>query len=379
MTWATNAVASLTEALIGQSNVAVAAIDESETVVPPTTTRFEIGSVTKTMTATILAQLVGEKVLHLTDEIGNWLDAGPNSGITIGELATHKSGLPSTAFHPAAPTNPWAGYTFEQAETDLRRVTRGEPRYSNLGYQLLGLIVQRAAKQPYPTLLTSRLFTPLAMPHTTIGGLKWEQPLGAGGVETTIADLARYAAACLFPPPTPLGEAITLAQTESLAWTTHDGVHEHSGGTAGFSASVSVTRGRAIAILTSNPGSPAYSAHLKQSARQTLAGKDPREVTQATPWPMWQADAIATTQALLNGEIARVHARLDPKMRAKITVEHLARAWKPPTTPTNEITITRHELAASGAVLVDLTAANRRIRMLVLPTGEVGGLAFPTS
>ena len=60
----------------------------------PEDARFEIGSITKTMTAALLASLVGDGVLALDDEIGRWLDAGPNGNITLEQLATHTSGLP---------------------------------------------------------------------------------------------------------------------------------------------------------------------------------------------------------------------------------------------------------------------------------------------
>lgn len=57
--------------------------------------RFEIGSVTKTMTATLLAPLAGRGRLGLDDEIGRWIAAGPNGGLTILQVATHTSGLPA--------------------------------------------------------------------------------------------------------------------------------------------------------------------------------------------------------------------------------------------------------------------------------------------
>jgi CubicO group peptidase (beta-lactamase class C family) len=68
----------------------------------PEDARFEIGSITKTMTAALLASLVGDGVLTLDDEIGRWLDAGPNGNITLEQLATHTSGLPRLA--PNQPT-----------------------------------------------------------------------------------------------------------------------------------------------------------------------------------------------------------------------------------------------------------------------------------
>jgi CubicO group peptidase (beta-lactamase class C family) len=88
-------------------------------------------------------------------------------------------------------------------------------RYSNLGYQLLGLILQRASGVDYPALMTERLLAPLAMTHSGVGkrgdgtllpghadggqSPQWDHPWGAGGVEATIADLARYARSCAFP------------------------------------------------------------------------------------------------------------------------------------------------------------------------------------
>jgi serine-type D-Ala-D-Ala carboxypeptidase/endopeptidase len=430
MTWTTRAARSLTDALggvFGATGVVVAAavVDASGTVTAiepgstPAAGRFEIGSVTKTMTATVLALLAGEGVLRLDDEIGRWLSAGPHGGITIRQLATHTSGLPTMAPNVRArqvdPADPWAGYTFELAEEGLRQatVTPGNPRrYSNLGYQLLGLLLQRASGQDYPTLLAQRLFDPLAMTHSGVGQrgegtllpghadgrevLDWAQPLGAGGVTAAIEDLARYARACLFPPDGPLGDAITLAQTpvhdvgdgvaQALGWVVREGgVREHSGGTGGFCACVCTDRGRgrAVAMLVSHQGGPARSAHLKEMARLVLAGGDPRRADAPTPWPAWEEDTREVARLLLDGHVAQVHARLIPAGREKITVSQLEKAWTSRTRqagPAGEIAVVRHEVAASGAVVADVAitfaTGTQRLRILVLPTGELGGFTF---
>ncbi|HEV3358161.1 MAG TPA: serine hydrolase domain-containing protein [Pseudonocardiaceae bacterium] len=411
-TWTRHAAHSLTEALTMPGvEVAAGAVDGDGAVTSDTTTedqRFEIGSVTKTMTATVLALLVGEGLLSLDDDIGRWLSAGRNGAITVRQLATHTSGLPSMArnvqVERSDPDNPWAGYGFEQAEAGLREseVAPGNPwRYSNLGYQLLGLIVQRANGQDYAALLAERLFEPLGMRHSGVGSRgvgtllpghadghetpRCDHPLGAGGVEATIQDLTRYAQACLFPPDTALGEAIRLAQTQGLAWQTRPGGYEHSGGTGGFSSCVSIDhdRGRAVTILVSNQGSPAYSSRLKQAAQLVLAGEDPRDARTPEPWSSWQDDARDVTRAFLAGDIARVHARLAAPVRGKITADQLERAWTQrirPAGPAGEIAIVHHEIAATGAVVVDVAipfAADRqRLRLVVLPSGQLGGLAF---
>ena len=430
MTWGKQAAQSLAETLGGwfAGNgvaAAVATVDEAETVVAaspadlPAEGRFEIGSVTKTMTATVLASLAADGALGLDDPISQWLSAGPHGEITVRQLATHTSGLPAVAPNRPAvqalqadPANPWAGYTFERAEEGLRLATvaPGNPwRYSNLGYQLLGLIVQRASGTDYPELLTGRLLAPLAMTHSGVGprgagtllpghagdrvAPRWEHPWGAGGVEATIADLARYARASLFPPDTPLGAAIKLAQTpmlpredgsrQALAWVVDDGnVCWHTGGTGGFSSCVIVDhgQGRAIAALLSYGGSPAYASRLKQAARLALTGADPRQAAEPEPWPSWREDAQDAVRALLAGDIARVHARLAPQRRAKVSVQQFESAWRkamPSAAPDANVTVVQHEIAASGAIVAHLavrtSAGSRGLRLVILPTGELGG------
>ena len=91
----------------------------------PEDARFEIGSITKTMTAALLASLVGDGVLTLDDEIGRWLGAGPNGNITLEQLATHTSGLPRLAPNqPIGEANPYRDFTAERAEEGLRAATR---------------------------------------------------------------------------------------------------------------------------------------------------------------------------------------------------------------------------------------------------------------
>lgn len=430
MTWGKQAAQALAETLGGWFAAdgvvaATAAVDASGTVIAahppelPADARFEIGSVTKTMTATVLATLVADGALGLDDPIGRWLSAGQNGEITIGELATHTSGLPAVAPNRQSvqdaqsdPANPWAGYTFERAEEGLRlaAVAPGNSwRYSNLGYQLLGLIVQRASGTDYPALMTERLLAPLAMTHSGVarrgaGTLlpghagdreapRWDHPWGAGGVEATIADLARYASACLFPPDTPLGAAIGLAQKpllprgegsrQGLAWVIEDsGVCWHTGGTGGFSACVMIDRGhgRAVATLLSYGGSPAYASRVKQAAQLALAGADPRQAAEPLPWPSWREDAQDAVRALLAGDIERVHARLTPERREKVSAKQLETAWQkimPNADPQAGIAVVHHEIAASGAVaaLLEITTpdAHRRLRVVILPTGELAG------
>jgi D-alanyl-D-alanine-carboxypeptidase/D-alanyl-D-alanine-endopeptidase len=255
--------------------LAVAALDPDGPVIAateglPPDARFEIGSVTKTMTATLLAMIAGEGAINLDDRVGRWLDAGQNADITLGELATHTSGLPRDAANkPAASPNPYRDFTAERAEESLRAVAR-KPEdgrvYSNFGYQLLGLVLERASGRLYQDLLAERLLEPLGMTCSGVGAAgggtrltghaagrpiaHWDHALpGAGGVEASITDLARYLAACLTPPEGRLGDAIRMCLRPrvriggqlagGLGWTIGrgQGVCSHNGGTGGFSAS----------------------------------------------------------------------------------------------------------------------------------------------
>jgi CubicO group peptidase (beta-lactamase class C family) len=85
------------------------------------------------MTGTLLASLAGDGLAGLDDEIGRWLAAGPNAGITLRQLATHTSGLPRLAPNHQAThdeANPYARYTAALAEEGLRQASRSRARVS---------------------------------------------------------------------------------------------------------------------------------------------------------------------------------------------------------------------------------------------------------
>jgi serine-type D-Ala-D-Ala carboxypeptidase/endopeptidase len=273
----------------------------------PHDARFEIGSVTKTMTAALLASLVGDSVVALDDEIGRWLDAGPNAGITLEQLATHTSGLPRLAPNqPTTGSNPYRDFTAQRAEEGLRAAARAKGAgfvYSNFGYQLLGLVLERATGRRYQGLLAERLLGPLGMTcsgaGTAGGGTRitghaagkpaghWDFALpGPGAVEATVGDLARYLSACLVPPAGPLGAAIRLCEQPrvragdgnavGLAWIITGGLLFHNGGTGGFSASVAIDQaaGHAVGALASTDGRSV--SRLDAAVMTAVKGGDPR-------------------------------------------------------------------------------------------------------
>jgi CubicO group peptidase (beta-lactamase class C family) len=422
--WHEDAARSLVETFDGSFGtpgvvVAAACVDDAGTgtdISPgdtPADGRFEIGSVSKTMTATLLALLEGDGALRLDDEIGRWLSAGANGGITVRQLATHTSGLPRAApnfdLRAADPANPWAGYGFERAEEGLRQAVADPERrwlYSNLGYQLLALVLERASGVSFAELITGRLLEPLTMTCSGIGSSgngtplpghapggevrHWDQPLGAGGVESTIGDLARYAQACLRPPPTPLGAAITAAQApqvligdgrqQALAWRVRDdGIRAHTGGTGGFSSAVLIDpgRGRAVAMLASC--GVGYGDPLSRAGVLVLAGDDPRAARPQPPAPEWDDRAREIVRLLVDGRTAEVHARATATFQERISAEQVDKAWRGRTRdlgPVAEVTVSCQGLG--GLVVADgrivFADGAVAVRIGFDPSGQIAGL-----
>jgi len=119
-------------------------------------TVFEIGSISKVFTSTVLAQLVQEGKVSLDDPAQKYLPATVHlptrngKPITLGNLAMQNSGLPRmpTNFKPADAANPYADYTVQQmydflSSYQLPRDPGAEFEYSNLGVGLLGHILSR--------------------------------------------------------------------------------------------------------------------------------------------------------------------------------------------------------------------------------------------
>lgn len=149
-------------------------------VPPDEHTLYEIGSVTKVFTATLLAEMVAMGEVQLGDPVESLLPASVSvperNGIPISleHLATHSSGLPANPpFDMADPVNPFAGFT----EPDLHAflATYVLPRdpgsayeYSNLGAGLLGHALAHRLQLTYEDALRTRILQPLGLTDTTI-------------------------------------------------------------------------------------------------------------------------------------------------------------------------------------------------------------------
>lgn len=247
---------------------------------------FEIGSITKTFTAALLADMVTRGEMALDDPVQKYLPDGvtmptwPGREITLTDLATHHSGLPRMPdnFEPADPANPYADYTaarlYDFLNThELRREPGSEYEYSNLAVGLLGHVIERATGKSYEALVRERILDPLGMNTTGItleGELSewmtkghngmgdvvpyWDAMalVGAGGIRSNAEDMLKYLAAQMGPPESPIERAMRAthqprmelddSEFQGLAWGIRDlGTRRllaHGGGTAGYSTFV---------------------------------------------------------------------------------------------------------------------------------------------
>ena len=144
-------------------------------------TLFEIGSIGKVFTSTLLADMAQRGELELTNAIQSYLPEGVTAPtwleqpITLTHLATHTSGLPAwwSNLNPTEGDNPFARYTTELmyeflASYELTRAPGAAYEYSNYGMGLLGQLLGRLAGASYSTLVVTRIADELGLPDTRI-------------------------------------------------------------------------------------------------------------------------------------------------------------------------------------------------------------------
>jgi CubicO group peptidase (beta-lactamase class C family) len=242
---------------------------------------YALGSLSKTFTVLLLADLARAGAVRLDDTLASYLPdtpAGHARAITLRHLATHTSGLPrvprdlvaGALAHPYR--NGYAGYGPERlllalATARVRHAPGTRWHYSNLGVALLGAALEHAARAPYAELLTRRVLVPLGLTGSTVG----PRPGGpaatgrradgrtalppsdlaaftpAGALVATPADVLTYAEA-LIDPPGPAQRDVLVPQlrrrtpghrgeVHTLAWYQHPGpggpLLFHSGATFG--------------------------------------------------------------------------------------------------------------------------------------------------
>jgi len=212
---------------------------------------FEIGSITKVFTTSLLQDMVDRGEVRLGDAVSQYLPRSvkvPSRNdreITLLDLATQSSGLPRLPSNltPRDATNPYADYSEQQLYTflsgyQLTRDVGAEYEYSNLGMGLLGHALALKGRASYEELLRRRILTPLGMRETAItltpalrarlapghdaeGRVvpSWDLPTlaGAGALRSTVNDMLTFLAANLDSGATPLSPTLKRTHGERHA------------------------------------------------------------------------------------------------------------------------------------------------------------------
>ncbi|MCP2635390.1 beta-lactamase family protein [Microbacterium sp. HD4P20] len=141
--------------------------------------RTRIGSLTKTMTATILLQLVEEGLVSLDDPISQYVPDSPNGAATLRQLADMTSGIPSYSLDPDWQDKYFGDPFLLFAPQELVDAAKTLPvdgapgevwKYSNTNYVLLGMVIEQVLEQPIAEVFAERLFEPLSMVDTVYPG-----------------------------------------------------------------------------------------------------------------------------------------------------------------------------------------------------------------
>ncbi len=189
-------------------------------------TPTNIGSTSKQFTAFAVGLLAERGELRLGDDVRAYLPELPDFGetVTLRHLLTHTSG-----YREFLNTLVVAGWRLDEGDAvdrdEILRVVQRQPalqnapgaewNYNNTGFALLAMVVERVTGEPFPDWMKANVFEPFGMTHTVVRptpttlvegravgyvreGDGWREAfdlggsMGAGGIYSTVADLARW-------------------------------------------------------------------------------------------------------------------------------------------------------------------------------------------
>jgi CubicO group peptidase (beta-lactamase class C family) len=311
-------------------------IDGAAGPAPDADVQYRAGSITKTFIAVAVLQLRDEGRLDLSDPVGRHAEAGNASGLTVGQLLSHTSGLRAETAAPWWERTPGSSFGSLAAGSlgpDAQRLRAGwQYHYSNVGYALLGEVVTRLRGRPWHSVIADELLAPLGMRRTTTrpqpphatgfavhphADLLLPEPehdaaamAPAGQLWTTVGDLARWAGFLAGAParPTLLGQA-TLAEMRKPAgvfdvpgqpWTLGYGLglqlwntggrrsYGHTGSMPGFFGVLQIDAASGdAAIMLSNSTAPSSGQAFTGDLLRILAENDP------PVRPEWRPSGVA--------------------------------------------------------------------------------------
>jgi CubicO group peptidase (beta-lactamase class C family) len=248
---------------------------------------FEIGSITKVFTSTLLADFVIEKKLNLDEEINEFLNFPLKNNVKISfkQLANHTSGLPNLPSNIVKSwenfKNPEKDYNEEKLKEylmDSLELTQNpgmKYEYSNLGVGLLGYVLCQVDNTNYENLLKTKIFSKYRMSSsTTVRGMiknglikginsqgkevpnsDFSVLMGASGVLSTTEDLSKFAVAQFDNS----NKELTLTRLRTfdindnlsigLGWFIYNSFYWHGGNTEGYTSSMYMDTKKEIGII----------------------------------------------------------------------------------------------------------------------------------
>lgn len=313
--------------------------------VPVTTqTVFQSGSVGKAFTVIAVMMLVDEGKVRLDDNLSVWFPDAPEawSSITVQHLLEHTSGL------RGYPDD--FDFRVDRSEAELYEIIKAQPlafaagerrSYSNLGFVLLGILINKVSGKHHGDFLQERIFTPLHMTSARIiseaeivpnrasgyrlidsklANHEWVAPslntTADGALYLSVEDIAKWEAALhrgdLLSPQsydkmwTRLTTTSGVQEPWGFSWLLADvngqRFIEHSGGWQGFTANFSryPAKGLAVAVLQNRRG-----ANPVEPARRILEILEPELSIAGAPVLPEVEPAVVE---LGSGPINRIHS-----------------------------------------------------------------------
>ena len=287
--------------------------------IPTQTSILRLCSLSKIFASDLLIKLADDKLVHLDDPLQKFalksvkVPAKPGHAITLADLATHTSGLAREVGHAPKGTPhftfPDYNYRWHWLPKQILKTTPGTVAlYSNVGFDLLGDALEKAAHKPYAQLLYDRTTKPLGMSETgftpnlaqcqrLLQSAHDEGPCtdtqnsaGSSGLYSTAADVALWlkylltaqnpAAQAVYIDPGKLLKETGLDHAGvpngiGLGWmhiTATDGsdITEKTGGGAGFLTYIALNQAHHTAIFLAATDGNAYHLNVFHEANNIL-------------------------------------------------------------------------------------------------------------
>lgn len=395
--------------------------DLERKVLVRTDSAFEIGSITKPFTASVVMMLVEAGKVRLEEKLSTYLPDVPAAwgSATVRQLLTHTSGIPNYMVQDTFDAE--KDYTPDE----IIKLVSDKPMdfapgtgwtYSNTNFYLLGLLVQKVSGQSWSDFVAGRIFRPLGMKRTAIAyeaalipdralgyrrwqGKLWNAPLlhrgaaeGAGAILSTAPDLAKWAIALDAGKLLAKGSYRQMwtparlndggATMYGFGWliSTRNGrsVISHGGGTMGFSAMLQrYPQDKLDVIVLTNVNGANVGA-----IADTVAGYfTPALKPAPAPQPKKDPDPVVTKR--IHGILENLLSEkpdltpFTPEVRARLTPQSLAAARKQLPGPLKPLQFLSRTSSPAGKVYryrTILGATPLTIAATIAPDNQIAGL-----